>query len=808
MRTDLTVRTSDDADVDLAVIAPAGTTWSAVRDAVCAAAGGVEPLWCGRRSLHPTMQLGTPPLVTGATLTTDRPVVEADATMRLEVVGGRDCGASVPVGNDVVTIGRAPDCDLVLTDPHVSRQHVRLRITSTAAIAVDLHSTDGLHASGGVSREVRLSHDSVVRVGASYLAVSGLAGATPPPEAIRVPDEPAPPPKPTRVQLLATLAPAIIGGALAVMTGAWAFLAFAVLTPVATIAGSLGERRHTRRTYRGAIRHYRCELARSEEALRDALLREGAHRRREHPPPSARLRRTGPSDRVRVGIGTMPSRVQPIGDVLDVPVTIDIGAGPVALAGPRELCRDIARALAIQAAASGTGIDADRRDEWRWTRWLPVVPDRTLAVVEGDGAVEATRAIVLVDTVPDIPDACTTRIVAGEDNGIVQVQQPDGTRVDAIADRLTAARAERVARRLAAGTQRVTATIPSRCQLGDLVGDVDLHERWSAADGSMRTTIGVGVDGPVTVDLDRDGPHVLIAGSTGAGKSELLQCLVAGLASAQPPSKVSFLLIDYKGGAAFGECAQLPHTVGLVTDLDEQLTRRVLTALDSELRRRERLLATAGVADLGSYHAAGTAQPIARLVIVVDEFATLADELGDFVPSLVAIARRGRSLGLHLVLATQRPSGVVSPEIRANTAMRICLRVTSAAESIDVVDTPAAAAIAPTTPGRAILRTGSAVREFQTALVSSAPRTFDAPQVVALGAWRDLPDPTLHSRESELQRLVTAARRAHDAAPPPHRPWLEPLPSRLTLERSTRPTRPTPSLSAASICLPTSGNRR
>jgi S-DNA-T family DNA segregation ATPase FtsK/SpoIIIE len=123
---------------------------------------------------------------------------------------------------------------------------------------------------------------------------------------------------------------------------------------------------------------------------------------------------------------------------------------------------------------------------------------------------------------------------------------------------------------------------------------------------------------------------------------------------------------------------------------------------------------------------------------------------------------------------------VVSPEIRANTALRICLRVTSAAESTDVVDTTAAAAISPTTPGRAILRTGSIVREFQTALVSGTPHD-DAPQVVTLGEWRELPPPAHAARESDLQRLVTAARSAHEASSPPHRPWLEPLPSRLPI---------------------------
>ena len=713
MRTDLTVRAHTGTDVDIAILAPAGTTWRAIRADVCAAAEVAEPLWCGRRTLHPTTVVGRPPLVTGAVLTTERPCSEVDAITRLEVVGGRDCGASIAIGKKPMTVGRARDCDLVLTDPHISRHHATVRVAASGVTAVDLGSTEGLRTCDGVAREVRLAHDTVVRIASTYLAVSGLAGATPPPDAVVVPEAPAPLPNPTRVQLLTTLAPAVVGGALAVMTGAWEFLAFAVLTPVATLAGTLGERRHARRNHRRAVARYKRELARCADELRDALRREAVHRRREHPPPSALLRRTATTDHLRVGLGTMPSRVQSTGEVVDVPVTIDLTAGPIAVVGPRDVCEDIARALVIQAAARGFGVATGRHDEWRWARWLPTVAGRTVALVDGGRQAATGPAFVLLDTAADVPAACVTRIVATGDNGVVQVHQPDGSCTAAIADRVTARRAERLARTLAAHTPPDAATIPTRCELRELIGDAGLRQRWSAAGDALRTTIGVGADGPVTIDLDSDGPHLLVAGSTGSGKSELLQSLVAGLATEQPPANVSFLLIDYKGGAAFGACADLPHTVGLVTDLDEQLTRRVLTALDSELRRREHLFASCGAADLTSYRAAACAQSVARLVIVVDEFATLADELGDFVSSLVSIARRGRSLGLHLVLATQRPSGVVSPEIRANTALRICLRVTSTAESIDVVDTAAAAAIAPSTPGRAILRTGRSFANFR-----------------------------------------------------------------------------------------------
>src|SRR5690606_3215420 len=137
------------------------------------------------------------------------------------------------------------------------------------------------------------------------------------------------------------------------------------------------------------------------------------------------------------------------------------------------------------------------------------------------------------------------------------------------------------------------------------------------------------------------------------------------------------------------------HTVGMVTDLDSHLVERALASLGAELHRREHILAEAGAKDIEDYVDLMRTNPglvgMPRLLIVIDEFASLARELPDFVTGLVNIAQRGRSLGIHLILATQRPSGVVSPEIRANTNLRIALRVTDASESSDVLDAPDAA---------------------------------------------------------------------------------------------------------------------
>jgi S-DNA-T family DNA segregation ATPase FtsK/SpoIIIE len=262
--------------------------------------------------------------------------------------------------------------------------------------------------------------------------------------------------------------------------------------------------------------------------------------------------------------------------------------------------------------------------------------------------------------------------------------------------------------------------------------------------------------------------------------------VVAGLAVANRPDELAFVLIDYKGGAAFKDCARLPHTVGTVTDLDGHLTERALSSLGAELRRRETVLRDSGCKDIDDYlaHRLAGDPSLPRLVLVVDEFATLAEELPDFVGGLVGIAQRGRSLGLHLVLATQRPSGVVSADIRANTTLRIALRVTDAGESADVVDVKDAATISRATPGRAVARIGAgAVTPFQSARVGrSATVAVPGPRLrrpvwADAGGARPRPASGPASGPTDLSRLVDATRAAAaalDITPVPS-PWLPPL---------------------------------
>jgi DNA segregation ATPase FtsK/SpoIIIE, S-DNA-T family len=282
---------------------------------------------------------------------------------------------------------------------------------------------------------------------------------------------------------------------------------------------------------------------------------------------------------------------------------------------------------------------------------------------------------------------------------------------------------------------------------------------------------------------------------------------------ANRPDAMTFVLIDYKGGSAFADCGRLPHTVGVVSDLDGHLTERALASLSAELKRREEILLQAGTKDIEDYWDARRAdrglEPLPRLVLIIDEFASLVTELPDFVTGLVGIAQRGRSLGVHLILATQRPAGVVSADIRANTNLRIALRVTDAEESTDVIDDPSASWIAKATPGRCYVRSGAASPvQVQSARIGGRrPGTGPAggsAQVIPVpwqGLGRPLPGTAVGAAgaggdaaeghggsvdepnmTTDLSVLVNAIRAASAALglPAQRSPWLAPLPEVVT----------------------------
>lgn len=441
-------------------------------------------------------------------------------------------------------------------------------------------------------------------------------------------------------------------------------------------------------------------------------------------------------------------------------------------------------------------------------RRLRALPGVVTLLREGPAA--GVHLLCLDDDRRSLPEECGAVLEVQE--GLVELQRTGSEAVAQVRpDLVEPAWAELVGRALApvrdtTPDEQVSA-LPASARLLDCVAMPDptpdlVARRWGP-EARTDVVVGVGFDGPFRLDLRKDGPHALVAGTTGSGKSELLQTVVASLALANTPAQMTFVLVDYKGGSAFKDCAQLPHTVGMVTDLDTHLVGRALTSLGAELRRREHLLAGPGAKDLEDYWALQRRDPslptIPRLAIVIDEFASLKAELPDFVTGLVTIAQRGRSLGIHLVLATQRPSGVISNDIRANTNLRIALRVTDESESRDVVDAPDSAMIGPDQPGRGYARLGhTSLLPFQAGRVGGArPRAASPLEREAPVAWSvpwprvghpaparpRLDGPTTDEGETDLSVLVRAVRGAVElrAIAPQHSPWLPALPAPVTV---------------------------
>jgi S-DNA-T family DNA segregation ATPase FtsK/SpoIIIE len=285
---------------------------------------------------------------------------------------------------------------------------------------------------------------------------------------------------------------------------------------------------------------------------------------------------------------------------------------------------------------------------------------------------------------------------------------------------------------------------PAAVRLPDQVDLRELLEGQAAstAPDDLRCAVGVSARGVAFVDLVRDGPHAIVGGTTGSGKSELLLSWVLAMAAERSPACVTFLFVDFKGGASFDPLLRLPHCVGVITDLDVEESFRALSSLSAELRHRERMLAERG---LRSIDDAEDELPFPRLVVVIDEYAALVETHAALHPVFIDIAARGRSLGVHLVLCTQRPAGVVRESILANCGLRISLRVNSGADSSAVIGTQEAASLSARPLGRAFASIAGSPPELIQIARSSAE---DVCAVVA--RWLGLP--------------------------PPRKPWCAPLP--------------------------------
>ena len=324
----------------------------------------------------------------------------------------------------------------------------------------------------------------------------------------------------------------------------------------------------------------------------------------------------------------------------------------------------------------------------------------------------------------NLPTHCTEIIYVNNNGGVRRLKNDKAYHQPFVAEPVSDQDITVVVNRLApvftekiALSSRLTANITLFELLNILAPeDLDLNKRWreSNAVQSLAAPLGVDVKGQIVhLDLHDNpkahGPHGLVAGTTGAGKSEILQSYILSCAVNFHPYEVSFVIIDFKGGGMANQFEDLPHLIGKITDIDDHEINRSLLSIRAELEKRKRLFAEYDVNHIDKYideYRRGKTQiPLPHLILVVDEFAELKAEQPEFMKELISAARVGRSLGIHLILATQKPSGQVSEQIWSNSKFKLCLKVANKEDSNEVLKSPLAAEIRE--PGRAYLQVGN-----------------------------------------------------------------------------------------------------
>ncbi|OBK23449.1 type VII secretion protein EccCb [Mycobacterium asiaticum] len=454
--------------------------------------------------------------------------------------------------------------------------------------------------------------------------------------------------------------------------------------------------------------------------------------------------------------------------------------------------------------------------EWDWLKWLPhnrhprltdaLGPARMVYrnVAQARAAVSARAAPVVV-VVVDVPDAepvpgAISLVVGGHATSIA-VRHADGQQTLTCPDQLSELEATVCARRLLART----GTAPPVG--GDLFhGFDDPISLWRNRHGRDRLSapIGTAADGqPVNLDIKEAaeqgmGPHGLCVGATGSGKSELLRTVALGMIARNSPAVLNLLLVDFKGGAAFLDFVTAPHVAAVITNLADEapLVARMRESLAGEMNRRQRLLRAAGCAGITAYEQrrGADSDSLPTLFIIVDEFSELLSQHPDFADMFVAIGRLGRSLGMHLLLASQRLDEGRLRGLEAHLSYRLCLKTLSESESRAVLGTTDAYHL-PNTPGAGVLRTASGeLVRFQSALVSQpgaptrptgtapvVPQRFTAEPVGNITEAISVPAPSI--ADGVLARVK-------DHGPPAHPVWLPTLSEAPTLGSLLRDREP------------------
>jgi S-DNA-T family DNA segregation ATPase FtsK/SpoIIIE len=523
--------------------------------------------------------------------------------------------------------------------------------------------------------------------------------------------------------LLASLAPLVGSVVIWAITSSPFALVFAFLGPVIAVASMGDARLQGRRARRRESARFRDELDRARESITTAHGAEVAVLLRAAPgalailvapirDPERWLIAAGQPVVVSLGSGRQRSAVRLDGDIDDgelraladtagtviAPIVVDARLG-IGVCGVDAVVRPVVRGLALQVAnrlapEHGTWAADEREAAWLHELPHPCHGRAVSAITWAEGPERIT--VAFAETAALLPHGCRVVLEVGASGTARVVTHPrPELLVEVAPEFVSLAQATEAAEFLAlaaAGRGDGVRGLPASVGLADLAG--------VRAEGRLGAAFLVGSGGAVTLDLVGDGPHAVVAGTTGSGKSELLLSWLLAMAHDHGPEEVNFLLVDFKGGASFGPLMGLPHVVGLVTDLDETTARRALLSLRAEVRLRERMLSDSAARSIDELP--NSARP-PRLVIVVDEFAALVGGFDDLHSLFADLAARGRSLGVHLILCTQRPAGVVRDSVLANVPLRLSLRVTNRADSVAVIGTDAAAVL-PTEPaGRAVL---------------------------------------------------------------------------------------------------------
>ena len=532
----------------------------------------------------------------------------------------------------------------------------------------------------------------------------------------------------------------------------------------------------------------------------------------------------------------------------DVPIAVDLGGCPhVSVDGGAPAARALLRAVVCQLAVLhgpddvkiAAVVSDDTHSEWEWLKWLPHHQHpHAVDAVGSSRMVYRTFAEAMADCTPDsgephvalivdgVPiESCSTpagmtilEVGAGrcDANAAGHLVLHTGEDATASPDGLTPSQALACARRLAPfrpasadGTKRRSTTIGwAELMSLDDPARVDPAVQWMRDRPSLRVPIGISEHGePVELDINEAarngmGPHGLCVGATGSGKSEFLRTLTLGMITAHPPDILNLVLVDFKGGATFLGLERARHVAAIITNLADEapLVARMRDALAGEMNRRQQMLRAAGnFANVSEYERArsqGAAiPPLPALFVVVDEFSELLSQHPDFAELFVAIGRLGRSLGMHLLLASQRLDEGRLRGLENHLSYRICLKTFSASESRAVLGVPDAYHL-PSAPGAAYLKTASGeLVRFQTAFVSGplhdrrdeAPATSvhsEQPMVFTASPIGRITEHRSQASEHSPTRTLfqTVVERLADHGTPAHRVWLPPLTGSPTLD--------------------------